>query len=135
MFRLFVTHAVEDRGRSAKIMAQAFEKICIHPLVFFFQRNRQSKDLAFRQFLEVLHSAPRLLYPNHFGFAAVPSKWAVVLNSSKRPSAAASRVRSSNAAICCCVMGWKVLTAVNACSITGMESIPVMTTETGCVNE
>src|SRR6266852_2698020 len=58
--RLFLSHAVEHRSRRRKILAQSFGKVCIHALVFFFQRNGQSENLAFRQLVEVLHGAIRL---------------------------------------------------------------------------
>src|SRR3989449_2276956 len=58
--RLFLSHAVEHRSGRGKILAQSFGKICIHALVFFFQRNGQSENLAFRQLVEVLHGAIRL---------------------------------------------------------------------------
>src|SRR6266404_4221832 len=55
--RLFLSHAVEYRSGRGKLLAQSFGKICIDALVFFFQRNGQSENLAFRQLVEVLHGA------------------------------------------------------------------------------
>lgn len=49
-----------NRSGRGKILAQSFGNVCIHTLVFFFQRNGQSENLAFRQLVEVLHGAIRL---------------------------------------------------------------------------
>ncbi|MDX6460750.1 MAG: hypothetical protein QOE55_4447, partial [Acidobacteriaceae bacterium] len=37
-------------------------KVCIYALIFFFQRNGQSENLAFRQLIEVFHGA--IMLPN-----------------------------------------------------------------------
>src|SRR5216683_2708108 len=58
--RLFLSHAVEYRSGRGKLLAQSFGKICIDALVFFFQRNGQRENLAFRQLVEVLHGTIRL---------------------------------------------------------------------------
>ena len=49
-------HAFEDRGGGGKVLAQALGVIGVDALVFFFERNGQGQDLAFRQAVEAAHT-------------------------------------------------------------------------------
>src|SRR5580692_8837520 len=53
--RFLLAHPLKHcRGRGV-IRPQPFGKIRVYPLIFFFQRNRQSQNFAFREFLKLLH--------------------------------------------------------------------------------
>src|SRR5438046_3201410 len=68
-------------------------------------------------------------HPSHSGWLAVASKGLDVLNSSYFPSAAASAVFLSSAAVCSSVSGSNVLTTSRWCLRTSMLSMPAMTTD------
>ncbi len=56
--RFLRAHAVKHGGRGGEVMAQALGKIAVHSLIFFFQRNCQSKYFLFRKALKASHMLP-----------------------------------------------------------------------------
>ncbi len=60
--RLFLAHALEHRRRCGIVLPQALGKVGIDALIFFFQRNGQSQNFAFRQLVKLLHGELAYLY-------------------------------------------------------------------------
>ena len=54
--RFLVAHAVEDRRRSRKVLAEALGEIGIDSLVFFFKRYGQSENFTLGEAIEIAHS-------------------------------------------------------------------------------
>ena len=53
---LFYPHAVKNGRGCGEVLTQAFDEIGVHPLVFFFQRNRQRQNFLFGKSVKVLHA-------------------------------------------------------------------------------
>ena len=57
MSGLFLAHAFKHRRGRGIVLPQTFGEIGVDALVFFFQRNGQSQNFAFGEFVELLHDA------------------------------------------------------------------------------
>src|SRR5258708_34944802 len=56
MRRLLVLHAIEHARGRWKVLPQTFGIVGIHPLILFFQRNREGENFTFGKTIKISHT-------------------------------------------------------------------------------